>query len=320
MDESQFRIEHEAGEAGTTLRLIGALSVSQTANAWKKIEEALSSDFSSPVQVDVASLTSTDSLSAAAVLTISQRCQDRGLACEVVGADEKLSGLLGLLDAEALRAEKDGRTRPPRMFATIGEAALTMLGDVRQIFVFVGDIILAFAKALARPSLVRWRDTLAYMDQCGPNALPIVALISFLIGLIMAFQAAMQLHKFGADIFVADLVGVAVTRELGPLMTAIILAGRSGSAFAAEIGTMKVSEEVDALSTMGLDTTRFLVVPKMLALTLMLPLLTLFADLVAIIGGALVSVLALDIALVAYVNETLLAVGLWRRGVCHRRV
>src|SRR5204862_2780630 len=136
------------------------------------------------------------------------------------------------------------------------------------------------------PRGVRWRDALLVAENAGVNAVPIIALICFLIGLIMAFQSAIPMRQFGADIYVADLVALSMLRELGPLMTAIILAGRSGSAFAAELGTMKVNEEIDALTTMGLDPVRFLVVTRVLAAVCITPLLTLFANIPGLLGGA----------------------------------
>jgi phospholipid/cholesterol/gamma-HCH transport system permease protein len=143
------------------------------------------------------------------------------------------------------------------------------------------------------------------MKKVGVDALPIVGLISFLMGLIMAFMSSVQLQQFGANIYVASLVGLAMVRELGPIMTAIIVAGRSGSAFAAEIGTMKISDEVDALFTMGFDPTRFLVVPKIVASVITVPILTLFSNLFAIIGGLIVGVFMLDLTANAYVAQTL---------------
>jgi phospholipid/cholesterol/gamma-HCH transport system permease protein len=166
-------------------------------------------------------------------------------------------------------------------------------------------------EAIRQPHRVRWRETLLYIQRSGADGLPIVALISYLMGLITAFQAAVQLTQFGADIYVANLVGISIVRELGPLMTAIIAAGRSGAAFAAEIGTMKVADEVDALTTMGLDRTRFLVTPKVVALTFMLPCLTLFADLVGIVGGLTVGVFWLDLPLQVYMRQTRLAMTPW---------
>jgi phospholipid/cholesterol/gamma-HCH transport system permease protein len=145
------------------------------------------------------------------------------------------------------------------------------------------------------------------MEKAGVDALPIVALISFLVGLIMAFQAAIPMRYFGAEIYVANLIGLSVLRELGPLMTAIILAGRSGSAFAAELGTMKINEEIDALTTMGLDPVPFLVVPRVLAALFITPLLTLFANLFGLAGGSVV-LLSLGYPMVAYVRQVQMAV------------
>jgi phospholipid/cholesterol/gamma-HCH transport system permease protein len=176
---------------------------------------------------------------------------------------------------------------------------------------FVGDVVLAGAQALRRPAAVNWADVPRLMERAGADGLPIVLMINFLVGLVTAFQAAIQLKQFGANIFVADLVGLSVTRELAPLMTAIIVAGRSGAAFSAELGTMRVSEEIDALRTLGLDPYHFLVFPRVIALVLVLPLLTILADLVGIAGGLLVAMLGLDLTPNAYLLETQKAVNLW---------
>jgi phospholipid/cholesterol/gamma-HCH transport system permease protein len=151
---------------------------------------------------------------------------------------------------------------------------------------------------------VRWKSTIHQMVLIGFNSIPIVATICFFVGLIMAMQAAYQLERFGASIYVADLVGVSMTRELGPLLTAIIVAGRSGSAIAAEIGTMKVNEEIDALKTMGFNPIRFLVVPRLLALLIVLPCLSLIADLVGILGGFFLAVFNLNISFIRYFYQT----------------
>ncbi len=151
---------------------------------------------------------------------------------------------------------------------------------------------------------IRWQSTFQQMVLMGYNSVPIVTTICFFVGLIMAMQAAYQLERFGASIYVADLVGVSMTRELGPLLTAIIVAGRSGSAIAAEIGTMKVNEEIDALQTMGFNPVQFLVVPKFLALLIVLPCLALLADLVGILGGFFLAVFNLKISFIRYFNQT----------------
>jgi phospholipid/cholesterol/gamma-HCH transport system permease protein len=147
-------------------------------------------------------------------------------------------------------------------------------------------------------------DLFGIIQDCGPNALPIVTLISFLVGLILAFMGAVQLQSFGAQIYVADLVAIAATREMGCLMTGIIMAGRTGAAFAAQLGTMRVNEEIDALVTMGIQPMDFLVLPRMVALILMMPLLTVYSDLLAIMGGAFVGVTMLDLGFIEYLDRT----------------
>ena len=163
----------------------------------------------------------------------------------------------------------------------------------------------------ASPRSANWRELPATMERTGADAVPIVVLINFLVGFVMAFQAAVQLKQFGANIFVADLVGISVTRELGPLMTAIVVCGRSGAAFAAELGSMKVNEEIDALRTMGFGPMRYLVLPRTLALILVLPLLTLLADVAGMLGGLVVGVWNLDLTVRGYLNETARVVSLW---------
>jgi phospholipid/cholesterol/gamma-HCH transport system permease protein len=197
------------------------------------------------------------------------------------------------------------RKETPGILVRFGDAVLRHVNDFRYLVSFIGSVCLAVFHVCTRPKSLRTEETFSYMQKTGVDALPVVSLISFLLGLIMAFMSAVQLKQFGANIYVASLVSLAMVRELGPIMTAIIVAGRSGSAFAAEIGTMKISEEVDALYTMGFDPTRFLVVPKLIASVVVVPLLTLFSDLFAITGGLLVGVSMLDLTLSSYMSQTL---------------
>jgi phospholipid/cholesterol/gamma-HCH transport system permease protein len=178
---------------------------------------------------------------------------------------------------------------------------------MKRLLEFIGELAATMFYAARHPRLVRWRDAWLVAEQAGVNALPVIALIGLLLGLILAFQSAMSLRRFGADIFVANLIGVSMLREMGPLMTAIILAGRSGSAFAAEIGTMKVREEIDALTTMGLEPVRFLVLPRVLAAVVITPVLTVFAIGFGLFGGGVV-MRSLGYPFVAYVNQMLTAV------------
>jgi phospholipid/cholesterol/gamma-HCH transport system permease protein len=167
---------------------------------------------------------------------------------------------------------------------------------------FLGELSVVMFKTCLKPGTLRIKDLLITVDASGVRAVPIVVIMGVLVGLIMAFQGAVMMAQFGAEIYIADFVGKTVTRELGPLITAILFAGRTGSAFAAELGTMKVNEEIDAFTTMGLDPVRFLVVPRVIAATLMTPLLTIYANLAGIAGGAIVMV-GLGYPLVTYVNR-----------------
>lgn len=176
---------------------------------------------------------------------------------------------------------------------------------VFQFLEFLGETSIAFVEALRNPFKIRWRETFYYLEQCGVKSLPIVLIICFLLGVILAFQGALQLAQFGTQIFIVDLVGWSVLMELGPFMVAIIATGRAGSAFAAEIGTMIADEEVNALSTMGISVARFLVIPKLLALAVAMPLLTCFGNIAALIGGLFIGVTVGDVPMTAYVSRTL---------------
>jgi len=175
---------------------------------------------------------------------------------------------------------------------------------------FLGENVLALLKLVRGKAQFRWLDMLQAMEECGPRALGIVALINFLIGLILAFVGATELSKFGASIYTADLVAVATVREMGCIMTGIILCGRTGAAFAAQLGTMKVNQEIEAFQTFGISPVEFLVLPRMLALIFMMPLLCIFADLIAIAGGFLVSTLMLDVSPVLYLDRTIASINL----------
>jgi phospholipid/cholesterol/gamma-HCH transport system permease protein len=171
---------------------------------------------------------------------------------------------------------------------SIGEYTVGTVREFRSLLVFLGEISLSLTRSIIRPNTIRWNEVLVVSEQAGVGSVPIICMIGFLLGLIMSFQSAIPMQRFGATIFVANLVGLSLFRELGPLMTAFILAGRSSSAFAAEIGTMKVSEEVDALTTMGLSPMQFLVIPRILASIFVTPLLTVVFNLFGLIGGAVV--------------------------------
>ncbi len=264
------------------------------------------------LDIDFSAVRQFDSAGAATLFELDKAASAQGARLTYSGMSKEISGLLGLVHADLIKQSYEARPeKQPGAVVRLGGATMQILDDAAFLVRFIGEIFIGLYHACLQPKKVRWGDIIVTMLKSGVDAIPIVVLINFLIGLIMGFQAAIQLRQFGANIFVADLVGLAQVRELGPLMTAIIVAGRSGSAFAAEIGTMKVSEEVDAITAMGMDTTRFLIVPKMLALLLTLPTLTLLADAVGIVGGLIVGVGVLDLTVTQYVNQTTKAMGLF---------
>lgn len=188
--------------------------------------------------------------------------------------------------------------------AGIGETAAGFFAECRSLVVFTGESATALGDAVAHPRKIRWNDLFSNMISCGVNGLPVTILICFLMGVILGYQSAIQMEKYGADLLLPVLVGCAIVRELGPLIVAIVATGRSGSAFAAEIGTMKLSEELNALETMGLSPMRFLYVPKLLALCLVLPLLTAAGDFFGILGGYFVGATELGITFPNYLRVT----------------
>lgn len=308
----RFSIARAEGADGVELRLAGRFTFDRVAEAWERIR-ADAGEPTQPLRVDLSGVERIDGGTSALLVQLKRARQASGVRAELVGANEDVTALLALYDeapAPSLRPPPGGRG----VLTQIGAATRAIAIEVRGFLAFVGrGLRTAHAAALA-PRSVNWGGVRPVFEQAGADALPIVVLINFLIGFILAFQSAGQLARFGADIFVADLVALSVTREMGPLMTAIIVCGRSGAAFAASLGTMKVSEEIDALAALGFDPIRYLVAPRALALALALPALVLLADGVAIAGGLLVSVASLDLTAVAYLRETVAALTMWDVG------
>jgi len=210
-------------------------------------------------------------------------------------------------------ARKEAR-KDPFLFR-LGGKALDFWRSALEMLNFLGEATLSFFRLLRGKASFRRSDLTLLLQNCGADALPIVSLISLLVGLILAFVGAIQLKMFGAQIFVADIVGIAMVRIMGAIMTGIIVAGRTGAAFAAQIGTMQVNEEIDALQTLGISAMDFLVLPRMLALIVMVPLLCIYADIMGILGGLVVAVGMLDISTIEYFNRTREALNLTHFGI-----
>ncbi len=260
------------------------------------------------VAFEAAKLAEWDSSLLTFVWSVSELCIRRGIEADITGLPPGLRNLLEL--AEAVHEKKDdgrGKRRPP-LIERVGRASVAIADSLGESLGFIGQVAIAFGNLARRKARYRISDLLEAVQECGANALGIVTLISFLVGVILAFMGAVQLQQFGAQIYVADLVAIGMVREMGAMMTAIIMAGRTGSAFAARIGTMKVTEEIDALATMGISPMQFLVLPRIIALTLMMPLLCLYSDFMGIIGGAAIGAGMLGLSPAAYLRESVHAV------------
>jgi len=284
------------------LRLSGRLDAYSIAGVWSEARAALLAAPNRPIVIDASRVDYCDGGGIAMLVDLLRQPRDPAARVSVRGLKSEFQTLLDQFEPDQLRVPPEQPVERLHTVEEIGRAALIVGQDLRTQIIFVGETASALWHATREPQSVRWKDVWYTCEQVGVNALPIVALISFLLGIILAFQSAVPMRQFGAEIFVADLVGLSILRELGPLMTAILLAGRSGAAFAAEIGTMKVNEELNALTTMGLDPVRFLVVTRILAALLMVPLLTMFADIIGIFGGAL-TMLTFNIPIAAFLHE-----------------
>ena len=249
------------------------------------------------------------------LVKLGKLCTEQKVRIDDGGLPQGARKLLAL--AAAVPEKKDARKAAKRVFflTHVGDETVDFFRSAGGMLEFIGDAVVAFLNLLRGKAQYRRSDLWLLMEDCGGQALPIVSLICFLVGVILAFIGAIQLQLFGAQIYVADLVGIAMVRLMAAIMTGIVMAGRTGGAFAAQLGTMQVNQEIDALKTLGISPMEFLVLPRMLALALMMPLLCLYANVMGILGGMVVGVGMLDIGFVQYYNETAKAVNLWNLGI-----
>lgn len=283
------RLRTELDAAGASrLVIAGHLDVDGAGAVWSEAIEAAREAAGNALVVDASELDYCDTAGAALLIAIEREHGASGsFAAE--GLRDEFAQLVAMLRPSE-QAAREPHPKRHSSLASLGHGVIQLGKDLRTLTVFTGELSVFLARTLRHPSQLRFRDTVAVAESAGIGAIPIVSLIGFLLGLILAFQGAIPMQRFGAEIFVADLLGISMLRELGPLMAAIMLTARSGSAFAAEIGTMKVNEEVDALSTMGLEPVRFLVVPRVLAAVAVVPALTVLTSGFALIGGLVVFV------------------------------
>lgn len=293
-------------EGGITLHIQGRMDASNAASMVKEFSNRFQNPVPRSLTVDLEKVHYLDDLGALVLLELKKLMIDSKGRFAIKNATDKTKKVLSILNFESLgETISSTKKRSPGIIVRLGEATINQTSDLGNLIAFIGSVCISFLDVCLHPRSLRTDDTFLCMQKTGVDALPIVGLISLLLGLIMAFMSSVQLQQFGANIYVASLVSLAMVRELGPIMTAIIVAGRSGSAFAAEIGTMKISEEVDALFTMGFDPTRFLVIPKIIASVIVVPILTIFSDLFSILGGLVVGVFILDLTVNAYITQTI---------------
>ena len=273
--------------AAAAVVLEGRITAYTAPPIWRAAAAAIARAPNQPIVIDASRLEYVDDVGIALLFDLIRRERPPTAPIEIRGLDPTLASLVAAYDPKDF-------VQPPRprqhmgIFEHLGRATATQLAYARTMLDFVSDCLSALGVGLTRRGVIRWSEVLEVATEAGANAVPIVLLVGFLMGVIIAFEIGLVAQQFGAVIFVVNGVGVAMLRELGALMTAIVFAGRTGAAFAAQIGTQKVNEEVNAISTFGLNPVHFLVLPRLLAATLVVPLLAVLADVVGIIGGALV--------------------------------
>jgi phospholipid/cholesterol/gamma-HCH transport system permease protein len=302
-----------------TVRLGGRWTLAHTEALSERLA-ALDPAGAGAARIDCTQLGALDSAGAWLLFRFQHRLEQAGLRVELAGPTEAQAALIGRM--HHVMEERKPLARPlvppvRAMVERVGHATFEFFARARNLISFFGLSAIVLARALAQPRRLRVISLFSHVERIGLDAMPIVGLLSFLIGVVLAYQGADQLRGYGAEIFTVNLLGVSVLRELGVLLTSIMVAGRSGSAFTAEIGTMQVNQEVDALRTLGLDPIEVLVLPRLLAMMIALPLLTFFANMMALFGGAIMSLYVLDIAVEQFLTQlrdavsvTMFAVGL----------
>jgi len=302
------------GPSGFVLRGEGSWSVAGAAELDRRLH-ALTLPSGQQVTVDLAGVDRLDTTGAWLLLRTERALEDRGNRVSIVNARNSFLPLIEQVRSRGLGAPVAHPVPPHHtltgFLARIGEITLIVMSRAVSIIGFGGLITVTLLRSLRQPHRLRATATLVQMEVTGLDAMPIVGLLSFLIGVVMAYQGADQLRKFGAEIYTVNLLGVAILRELGVLLSAIIIAGRSGSAFTAQIGTMQVNQEIDALHTLGLDPVEVLVLPRILGLVFTLPLLVFYADAMGLLGGCLMSWADLGITIPRFIEQLRSAIGEW---------
>ncbi|HKK35455.1 MAG TPA: MlaE family lipid ABC transporter permease subunit [Paracoccaceae bacterium] len=312
-DDPAFTVE--TGPDGQVLRFVGGLVVASLGALERPL--ARFRPEARAVRLDVSEVERMDTAGAFVVDALARRLEAEGVAVEIVPGAEARADLFATVRRS--RPEAEGEEEPPSGFLPwlrdVGEETVRMLGVLAGLLGFFGLTLATIGRTALRPRRLRAAALVHQMQETGFNAVPIVSLMGFLIGVVLAFQGSVQLRQFGAEVFVVDLIAISILRELGIMLTAIIVAGRSGSAFTASIGSMKVREEIDAMRTLGLDPMEVLVLPRVLALAIMLPILGFVANVMGLLGGALMSWVELGISPAMFLTRLQDNTDVWHLGV-----
>jgi phospholipid/cholesterol/gamma-HCH transport system permease protein len=298
-DEKSARVIID--KAGSSAHCSGAWIVREIALLEAHLEQLVWPE-TDELTIDCTALSALDTSGAWLLLRTVRKLDARGQKAALTGLRPEFSALLQLIESCATRPEAAPIAKL-NWLARIGMHTWQGLFGLSGMLSFIGETSIILLRSFLQPRRIRWRPILRNIQTAGFEALPIVGLLSFLMGFVISYQGADQLERFGANIFIADLVGLSMLRELSPLLTAIIVAGRSGSAYAAQIGTMKVTEEIDALRTIGVGPTELLVLPKLIALVIALPLLTVYADITGVLGGMIMARSKLDVSFDVFLNR-----------------
>lgn len=298
---AQLFIEADASAVSTTVRCKGAWIVQGIAALERQLAQ-MDWPVAGELVFDGSAVTALDTAGAWLLHRTMHALQFHGRSVRLGGLRPEFNTLLKLVASRSTHAEP---LLPAKvgLLENIGRRAWRNLLSLLDMLAFVGESAAVLLRSLKQPRRIRWRAVLYNLQKSGFEAMPIIGLLTFLMGVVIAYQGADQLQRFGANIFIVELVGLSMVRELAPLLTAIIVAGRSGSAYAAQIGTMKVTEEIDALRTIGVGSQELLVLPKLLALVIALPLLTVFADVTGIFGGMIMASTKLDVTFDTFINR-----------------
>jgi len=307
-----FKIEIKTDTPGKTqIRLSGSFSIEESAPHFQQFASRLASGTKNISVID-SGISNWDSSLLVFLTSLLAYCEENGIDCSISNLDKGIQSLIKLAVAVPERSGASRHTEKRPFVERVGERTVAVFGKTLKSIEFIGAAAASAGRMFAGKAQYRKSDLLFIIQQCGPGALGIVTTICILVGAILAFVSAVQLKMFGAEVYVANLVGIGMVMEMAALMTGIILAGRTGAAFAAQIGTMQVNEEIDALETLGISPMDYLVLPRMIALIIMTPLLVIYADLLGILGGAFVGIFMLDISPGVYFHQTFEMMTAWQ--------